>query len=206
MYLLQSTAQIYIILICSELEAGSLGANGFGDRSYAGINIGGAIIVEFILTLVFVLAVLSVTARYEYIRQSGLIIGLALVLVHIFGLPLTGTGINPARSLGPAVFTGADALIQVWVFIVAPFLGAVAAAFLFRGVVRERPEGEELYYEEAEEAEEEASEEELAEEEEETEEAVQEEELMEEEELEEEEEELIEEELEDLEDEEENKN
>ena len=200
---------LYIILICSELEADSLGANGFGDLSYAGLNIGGAIAVEFILTLVFVLTVLSVTARYEYIRQSGLIIGLALVLVHIFGLPLTGTGINPARSLGPAVFTGADALIQVWVFIVAPFLGAVAAAFLFRGVVRERPEGEELYYEEAEEAEEEASEEELAEEEEEAEEAeeaVQEEELMEEEELEEEEEEIVEEELEELEDEEENKN
>ena len=207
---------LYIILICSELDAETLGANGYGDLSYAGINLGGAIAVEFILTLVFVLTVLSVTARYEYIRQSGLIIGLALVLVHIFGLPLTGTGINPARSLAPAVFTGAEALIQVWVFIVAPFLGAVAAAFLYRGVIRDRNEGEELYYEEGETEEEEPVEEsessaieedeepveELATDEEEEAEA----EAEEEEELEEVEEELVEEELEELEDEEERKN
>ncbi len=178
---------LYIILICSELDAEVLGANGYGDLSYAGINLGGAIAVEFILTLIFVLVVLSVTARYEYIRQSGLIIGFALVLVHIFGLPLTGTGINPARSLGPAVFTGADALIQVWVFIVAPLLGAVAAAFLYRGVIRERNEDGEMYYDE-EEAEAAEDMEELAAEE--VEEAEEEAEV--EEELEEEEEELIE--------------
>ena len=192
---------LYIILICSELDAEVLGANGYGDLSYAGINLGGAIAVEFILTLIFVLVVLSVTARYEYIRQSGLIIGFALVLVHIFGLPLTGTGINPARSLGPAVFTGADALIQVWVFIVAPLLGAVAAAFLYRGVIRERNEDGEMYYDE-EEAETAEDMEELAAEE--VEEA--EEDAEAEEELEEEEEELIEEELDELEDEEERKN
>ena len=192
---------LYIILICSELDAEVLGANGYGDLSYAGINLGGAIAVEFILTLIFVLVVLSVTARYEYIRQSGLIIGFALMLVHIFGLPLTGTGINPARSLGPAVFTGADALIQVWVFIVAPLLGAVAAAFLYRGVIRERSEDGEMYYDE-EEAETAEDMEELAAEE--VEEA--EEDAEAEEELEEEEEELIEEELDELEDEEERKN
>ncbi|MBO6137149.1 MAG: MIP family channel protein [Lachnospiraceae bacterium] len=175
---------LYIILICSELEADSLGANGFGDLSYSGLNLGGAIAVEFILTLVFVLIVLSVTARYEYIRQSGLIIGLALVLVHIFGIPLTGTGINPARSLGPAVFTGAEALIQVWVFIVAPFLGAVAAAFLYRGLIRDRGE-EEAYFEDGED---EDMEDEAVE--------------AGEEELEEEEEELVEEELDELGDEE----
>ncbi|MBQ9504000.1 MAG: MIP family channel protein [Lachnospiraceae bacterium] len=192
---------LYIILICSELDAEVLGANGYGDLSYAGINLGGAIAVEFILTLIFVLVVLSVTARYEYIRQSGLIIGFALVLVHIFGLPLTGTGINPARSLGPAVFTGADALIQVWVFIVAPLLGAVAAAFLYRGVIRERNEEGEMYYDE-EEAESVEDMEEMAAEE--IEEAEEEAEV--EEELEEEEEELIEEELDELEDEDERKN
>ena len=192
---------LYIILICSELDAEVLGANGYGDLSYAGINLGGAIAVEFILTLIFVLVVLSVTARYEYIRQSGLIIGFALMLVHIFGLPLTGTGINPARSLGPAVFTGADALIQVWVFIVAPLLGAVAAAFLYRGVIRERSEDGEMYYDE-EEAETAEDMEELAAEE--VEEAEEEAEV--EEELEEEEEELIEEELDELEDEDERKN
>ena len=192
---------LYIILICSELDAEVLGANGYGDLSYAGINLGGAIAVEFILTLIFVLVVLSVTARYEYIRQSGLIIGFALMLVHIFGLPLTGTGINPARSLGPAVFTGADALIQVWVFIVAPLLGAVAAAFLYRGVIRERNEDGEMYYDE-EEAETAEDMEELAAEE--VEEAEEEAEV--EEELEEEEEELIEEELDELEDEDERKN
>lgn len=185
---------LFIIMICSDsLDTEILGANGYGDLSAAGINIGGALAVEFILTLLFVLTVLAVTARYEYIRQSGFIVGITYMAVHIFGVPLTGTGINPARSLAPAVFTGVDAIIQVWVFIVAPLLGAVAAAFLYRFLIKES-DGEGAYYEEGMEEIEEIEEEAGAED------------TEEEEELEEEVQELVEEELEEIEDEEENEN
>ena len=92
-----------------------------------------ALTVELILTFVFVLVVLSVTKKEKC--NSGLVIGLTLTLVHIFGIPFTGTSVNPARSLGPALLTGGVALEQYWVFLVAPLVGAVLAALLYRFVL-----------------------------------------------------------------------
>ena len=112
-----------------------LGTNGFDDRSAFGISMLGAIIVEILLTAFFVLAALGVTSTKATAAQGGIVIGLALVLVHLMGINLTGTSVNPARSLGPAIFYAFEdtiALQQVWVFIVAPIIGAVIAAFLWK--------------------------------------------------------------------------
>jgi aquaporin Z len=114
-----------------------LGENGFGSASSVGLNVFGAIIVEIILTFVFVFTVLGVTKKVENSAIAGIVIGLTLTFVHIFGIPLTGTSVNPARSLAPALFMGGQALNQVWVFILAPVIGAVIAGLLYRGLISE---------------------------------------------------------------------
>ena len=113
----------------------SLGVNGFGDNYGFEISMFGAIIVEILLTAFFVLAALGVTSTKSTAAQGGIVIGLALVLVHLIGINLTGTSVNPARSLGPAIFRAFEdtvALEQVWVFILAPVIGAVIAGFLWK--------------------------------------------------------------------------
>ena len=113
----------------------TLGTNGFDDLSATGISMFGAIIVEILLTAFFVLAALGVTSTKATAAQGGIVIGLALVLVHLMGISLTGTSVNPARSLGPAIFRAFEdttALTQVWVFILAPVIGAVIAAYLWK--------------------------------------------------------------------------
>ena len=84
------------------------------------------------LTFVFVFVILGVTSKAQNSSVAGLVIGLTLTLVHILGVPFTGTSVNPARSLGPALLMGGEALSQVWVFIVAPLIGAAIAAVVFR--------------------------------------------------------------------------
>ena len=91
-----------------------------------------SLIVEVLLTFVFVLAILGVTSKAENNSVAGLVIGLALVLVHIFGIHFTGTSVNPARSFGPALFAGGDALSCVWVFFVGPLVGGALAAVVYR--------------------------------------------------------------------------
>ncbi len=114
-----------------------LGANGFGSASSVGLDVVGAIIVEIILTFVFVFTVLGVTKKAENGAVAGIVIGLTLAFVHIMGIPLTGTSVNPARSLAPALFLGGQALQQVWVFILAPIVGAVIAGLLYKGLISE---------------------------------------------------------------------
>ena len=117
--------------------ATGLGQNGFGAASSVGLNVTGAIIVEIILTFVFVCTVLGVTKKAENGAVAGIVIGLTLAFVHIMGIPLTGTSVNPARSIAPALFIGGQALQQVWVFIVAPIIGAIIAGTLFKGLTSE---------------------------------------------------------------------
>ena len=116
--------------------ATGLGQNGFGDASYLHISMGGAFLVEVILTMVFVFTILGVTAKVKNQAIAGLVIGLTLTFVHILGIPLTGTSVNPARSFGPAIFMGGTALSQVWLFIVAPLVGAALAAYLYKAVAK----------------------------------------------------------------------
>jgi aquaporin Z len=105
-----------------------LGTDGFGSNSLIHLNAGGAFIAEAILTFVFVFVVLTVTRRAAWPQLGGIAIGFALTTVHLIGIPLTGTSVNPARSIGPALMVGGDALSQLWLFIVAPLVGGIVAA------------------------------------------------------------------------------
>ena len=113
-----------------------LGTNGFGTASMAEINMGGALLVEILLTFIFVLAALGVTSTKATAAQGGIVIGLTLVLVHLLGIGLTGTSVNPARSFGPALMMLAEnnslPIEQVWVFIVAPIIGAIIAGLVWK--------------------------------------------------------------------------
>lgn len=121
-----------------------LGTNGWGDGSMVEIDAGGAFLVEAILTFVFVFVVLAVTSQLGTRNApgfGGLAIGLALTTVHLIGIPFTGTSVNPARSLGPALFAGGDALVQVWLFIVAPLVGGLIAGVVQRVLLPTMPAG-----------------------------------------------------------------
>lgn len=106
---------------------GKLGTNAWGSS----INTGGAFVVEAVLTALLVLVVLLVTGQVAAPGVAGLAVGFALAVIHLVGIPLTGTSVNPARSLGPALLTGGDALAQLWLFVVAPLVGAALAAAIW---------------------------------------------------------------------------
>jgi len=106
------------------------GANNFGDGQVLQ-----AFIAETVFTFIFVLVVLGATdSRKSTGKFAGLAIGLSLVLIHIVCIPITGTSVNPARSIGPAIFEGGTALSNLWLFIVAPFVGAAASAFAWKAI------------------------------------------------------------------------
>ena len=111
-----------------------LGANGYEAASSVGLSCGGAFVVEVILTFVFVMTILGVTSSEKTSSIAGLVIGLTLTFVHIMGIPLTGTSVNPARSFGPALFLGGTPLSQVWLFIAAPLVGGALAALVWNGL------------------------------------------------------------------------
>ena len=135
-----AAAILFFIITQSSVLGGvaatGLGCDGFDAASSVGISLIGAIIVEIILTCIFVLSVLGSTANEKTAPYAGIIIGCTLTFVHIMGIPLTGTSVNPARSFGPALlmaFNGdMTALSQVWVFIVGPLVGAALAALLWK--------------------------------------------------------------------------
>ena len=106
--------------------------SGLGANALYEGNIALSILIEIILTFVFVIAILGVTSKIENSAVSGIVIGLTLPLVHILGISFTGTSDNPARSFGPALFVGGDALANVWVFLVAPLVGGVLAALVYK--------------------------------------------------------------------------
>ena len=110
-------------------QTGALGSNGV-----AAVGVGGAIVVEIILTFIFIFAILGVTSDDSKGSVAGIVIGLTLAFVHIVGIPLTGTSVNPARSIGPSILAGGSALSDLWVFIVAPLVGSAIAAIVFRAL------------------------------------------------------------------------
>ncbi len=109
-----------------------LGADGYGAASHIGINATGAFIAEVIMTAVFVYVILAVTAKGAAAAVAGMVIGLTLGVIHLFGISVTGTSVNPARSFGPALVVGGTALHQVWLFIVAPLVGGAIAAIGYK--------------------------------------------------------------------------
>ena len=111
--------------------------SGLGANALYNGSIPLSLLIEVILTFVFVFAILGVTSKVENGAVAGIVIGLSLTLVHILGISFTGTSVNPARSFGPALFVGGDALIHVWVFIAAPLVGGVLAALFYRFIASE---------------------------------------------------------------------
>jgi aquaporin Z len=118
--------------IASGNPAFNLAFNGLGANMYSTYSLASAFIAEVVLTFLFVLVVHGATHERVPKGFAGLAIGLALTLIHIVAIPIDGTSVNPARSLGPAVFVGGDALSQLWVFIAAPIIGGVIAALVWK--------------------------------------------------------------------------
>jgi aquaporin Z len=112
--------------------ADGLGQNGFGAHSPAGYSLAACFIAEVVLTAIFLFVIFGATHKDAPKGFAGVAIGFTLVLIHLVGIPITGTSVNPARSLGPAVFVGGDALSQVWLFIVAPIIGGIIAALIWK--------------------------------------------------------------------------
>jgi aquaporin Z len=112
--------------------AGHLGQNGWGPGYMGGYSLPAAIIFEFVATLIFVVVILGSTQDAAPSRFAGLAIGITLVVIHLVGINITGTSVNPARSLGPALLAGGPALSQLWLFLTLPSLGGLVAGLLFR--------------------------------------------------------------------------
>ena len=137
----------YVIAQFAGATAGAAALMAFaGKESGLGTNalfegkIVASLVIEVILTFVFVLAILGVTSKVQNGAVAGIVIGLSLTLVHLLGIHFTGTSVNPARSFGPALFVGGDALSCVWVFIVAPLAGGVLAALVYKFLDSEKAE------------------------------------------------------------------
>lgn len=109
-----------------------LGQDGWGPGYQGGYGTLSAIVFEIVATMIFVIVILGSTQKSAPTGFAGLAIGITLVVIHIFGIHITGVSVNPARSLGPAVFVGGKALAQVWLFLVMPSIGGIAGGLLFR--------------------------------------------------------------------------
>ena len=121
-----------------DFKANGFASNGWGEHSLGGYGLHAAFLCETVLTAVFLLVILGVTAKRASPGFAGLAIGLCLTLIHLVSIPVTSTSVNPARSTGVALFADTPALDQLWLFWVAPVLGAVIGAVLHRVLLSER--------------------------------------------------------------------
>src|SRR5437867_4718635 len=121
-----------------DLSAG-FAANGFAEHSPGGYSLTAALITEIVMTFMFLIVILGTTHRRAPVGFAGLAIGLALTLIHLISIPVTNTSVNPARSTGPAIFVGGWALAQLWLFWVAPIIGAVLAGWTYLWLGEEDP-------------------------------------------------------------------
>jgi aquaporin Z len=117
-----------------ELAPNGLAVNGYGDLSPGGYSLTAGLITEVVMTAMFIFVILGVTDKLGTAVAGGLAIGLALTLIHLISIPVTNTSVNPARSTGPALVVGGQALAQLWMFWAAPIVGAVVGAVLYRAV------------------------------------------------------------------------
>lgn len=115
-----------------DVATSGLGQNGWGAGYQGEYNVTSAIVFEFIATLIFVIVILGSTQKAAPAGFAGLGIGITLVVIHIFGIRITGVSVNPARSLGPALFVGGKALNQLWLFLLVPSIAGIVAGLLFR--------------------------------------------------------------------------
>ena len=121
-------------------KAGAFASNGFGAFSPDGYSMQSAFIAEFMLTLFFLLVILGATDKFANGKFAGIAIGLALTLIHLISIPITNTSVNPARSLSQALFVGGEPLSQVWLFWLAPILGAIVAGLIYKNLLQDNSE------------------------------------------------------------------
>jgi len=115
--------------------AGGFASNGYGEHSPGQYSLLAGIVSEVVMTFMFLIVILGATHQRSPAGAAGLAIGLALTLIHLVSIPVTNTSVNPARSTGPATFVGGWALQQLWVFWVAPIVGAALAGFVYKGLL-----------------------------------------------------------------------
>ena len=127
-----AAAVLYIIATGNRSDIGSFAANGYGEHSPGGYSLTAAIVTEFVMTFMFLIVILGATDEKAPQGFAGVAIGLALTLIHLISIPVTNTSVNPARSISQAVFVGDWALSQLWVFILIPVLGAIAAGAVYK--------------------------------------------------------------------------
>lgn len=118
--------------VIDNTKAGAFASNGFGAFSPNGYSLEACFIAEFVLTLFFLLIILGATDKFANGKFAGIAIGLGLTLIHLISIPITNTSVNPARSLSQALFVGGEPLSQIWLFWIAPILGAIAAGFIYK--------------------------------------------------------------------------
>lgn len=123
------------VTLVTILKSSGMALNNLGQNSFGNLGASGSFLVEFVLTFVFILVIVAVTGKKGNANLAGIVIGLTLVLVHLLGISLTGTSVNPARSFAPALFAGGEAISQLWVFIIAPILGGIAAAMVGKSLL-----------------------------------------------------------------------
>jgi aquaporin Z len=116
----------------ASVDLGGFATNGYGVHSLGGYNMTSALLIEVVLTAVFLIVILGTTSKRNPAGFGGIAIGLCLTLIHLIAIPVTGTSVNPARSTGPAIFGPSYALDQLWLFWVAPIVGAVIGALIYR--------------------------------------------------------------------------
>lgn len=123
-------------------DLGNFAANGYGEASPDGYGLMAVILIELLLTAIFVLVIIGTTSTRATIAFAPLAIGLALTLIHLISIPVSNTSVNPARSIASAIYGGGESLMQLWVFIVFPVLGAVIAGLIFRPMLDSAKEAE----------------------------------------------------------------
>jgi aquaporin Z len=121
--------------------SGGFAANGYADHSPGGYSLGACLLAEIVLTFFFLFVILGATDRRAPVGFAGIPIGLVLTLIHLIGIPVDNTSVNPARSTGPALFVRGWALGQLWLFWVAPIIGAVVAGFVYSALFKEKGHG-----------------------------------------------------------------
>jgi aquaporin Z len=121
-----------------DIDVNGLGQNGWGEDYGNEVGTSGALLTEVVLTMIFLLVIFGATSKEAPSGFAGIAIGFALAMIHLVSIPVTGTSVNPARSLGPALFVGGDAIAQLWLFWVAPIIGALIAVIIWRLILEDR--------------------------------------------------------------------
>lgn len=129
-----AAAVLYVIATGNGSDIGGFASNGYGALSPGKYSMNAAFLTEVVMTFIFLIVILGATDERAPKGFAGLAIGLALTLIHLISIPVTNTSVNPARSISQAVFVGGEALSQLWLFIVAPIIGALLAGVVYKSI------------------------------------------------------------------------